>query len=51
MWVQTNGGKHKNGQSFYALMLIVETWDPNPLFYRPKDIVMVGVTGYGKSNG
>jgi hypothetical protein len=25
-------------------------WDPNPFFYRPKGIVMVGVAGYGQSN-
>jgi hypothetical protein len=22
-------------------------WDPNTFFYRPKEIVMVGMTGYG----
>jgi hypothetical protein len=26
-------------------------WDPNPLFYRPKEIVTVEVIGYGFSNG
>jgi hypothetical protein len=23
------------------------TWDPNPFFYRPEEIVIVGVTRYG----
>jgi hypothetical protein len=27
--------------SFFPLQ-----WDPNPFIYRPKEIVMVGVTGY-----
>jgi hypothetical protein len=26
-------------------------WDPNTFFYRPKKIVTVGVTSYGRSNG
>jgi hypothetical protein len=33
------------------LSCFIFQWDPNPFFYRPKEIVMVGVNGYGKSNG
>ena len=44
------GGILKWEEFLFSLdFFIIFEWDPNTFFYRPKEIVMVGVTGYGRS--
>ena len=43
-------GNNKMGRVSMLSCLFLK-WDPSPLFYRQKQIVMVGVTGYGWSTG
>jgi hypothetical protein len=43
-------GDIEMGRVSLILCFLLE-WDPKTFFYRPKEIVMVGMTGYGRSTG